>query len=89
MTNEEKANSIINNYRYETKLDEYAAYNAALEMAAWKDQQKINMINKTIKWIEDNYQQYDEIGVNYCGELITDNLRKFLKQEKNIYKHDK
>lgn len=50
MINEEKAREIASKYeRWNQEYDEsYGAYNGAIEMAEWKEQQ---MINKACSWL--------------------------------------
>lgn len=52
--------------------------------AKWSDEHpKPNLvdIDKVCKWLEEHYQQYDEIGLDMYGQLITENLRKDMMEE--------
>lgn len=54
MTDKEKADEISEQYatsRYFPNDEEVAAYNAAIQMAKWKEQQ---MIDKACEWLKDN-----------------------------------
>ena len=55
MTNEQKAKEFYHKYRELNLASESAAFNAALEMAEWKEQQ---MIEKAVKWFENNFRDY-------------------------------
>ena len=59
MTNEQKSKEIYNKYKYDKNLNklatESAAFNAAMEMAEWKEQQ---MIEKAVKWIKSQMIPY-------------------------------
>lgn len=60
------------------------AYIAARQGMLWADKHpKPNLvdIDKVCKWLEEHYQQYDEIGLDMYGQLITENLRKDMMEE--------
>ena len=55
MTTENKAKEFYHKYRELNLAPESAAFNAALEMAEWKEQQ---MIEKAVKWIKSQMIPY-------------------------------
>lgn len=60
MTDKEKADEISEHYatsHYFPNDEELAAYNAAIQMAEWKDKQ---MIEKSCEWLKKNLQNYIE-----------------------------
>ena len=58
MTNEKKAKEFADYYAGETDYKECAAYDAALAMAKWKDEQleaeKQALIDKACEWLRNN-----------------------------------
>jgi hypothetical protein len=73
MTNEEKAEQIAQ-YHCANKLNLIQAYNAALDMAEWKDEEhakeKQQWIEKACEWLEPVFK--DLAGYNCGGDLIED-----------------
>lgn len=70
MTNEEKTNSIVDSNYYTTIGEKNAAYNAALEMATWKD---VNF-EKILDYIEICY-----------GVFVFNERERFIKKIKELY----
>ena len=94
MTNEEKANEIAH-YHCSSELNLLQAYNSALDMAEWKDEQfaeeKQQLIEKACEWLDKNASGYAQIisntsqstsifgSVRYCG-FATDKLIEDIKK---------
>lgn len=73
MTNEEKAREIKKEFeQYGCECVPNDCYDAALKMAEWKDEQheqeKQQLIEKAVKWINDNYFEYLQ-PISYYEEL--------------------
>lgn len=63
MRDREKAFELSSMNKYGFSVEESnAAYNAALEMAEWKEQQ---MIDKAVEWLKSNCT-YNDNGVEKC-----------------------
>ena len=68
MTNEEKANELADYYAGETDYKECAAYDAALAMAQWKDDQykeREEGLRETIDTLDAKLQKANEDGMYY------------------------
>ena len=89
MTNEEKAKHLASREMYGgfTLAEQNAAYDAAMAMAEWKDEQfaqeRQQLIDKACEWIKDNINSYlDWYDWGKCrvgkDELI-DDFRKAMK----------
>ena len=79
MTNEEKANEILDSNYYVTIAEKNAAYNASLQMAAWKDEQVKQIQEREIKACNDYIEKHPEnklmlkyhLGrLSLCDELL-------------------
>lgn len=87
MTNKEKANSIINDYYYVTKGEKNAAYNAALDMAAWKDtefQKFVDDLGIIVKELYEKHQTKRNTDVKVSNDL---KLKNLLEKEPHLIKH--
>ena len=79
MTNKEKANEIIDSNYYVTIAEKNAAYNASLQMAAWKDEQVKYIQEREIKACNDYIEKHPDnklmlkyhLGrLSLCDELL-------------------
>lgn len=76
MTNEEKAKELADYYAGETDYKECAAYDAALAMAKWKDEQleaeKQALIDKACEWWENEltYPTMTQADMFYKDSMI-------------------
>ena len=70
MTTKEKANEISEHYatsHYFPNDEELAAYDAAMQMAEWKERQ---MIDKTCEWLEKNITNYIKWEYNEFHQCV-------------------
>ena len=83
MTNENKAKEFYHKYR-ESHLNlapESAAFNVALEMAEWKEQQ---MIDKAVEWLKENTSCYASFDDDIISD--TENKNNFINDFKQVMK---
>lgn len=81
MNNEEKANKILDSNYYVTIGEKNAAYNAALEMAQWKDEQLDSAIDKALERNGDFLKQGKITQYGYDMAFVTiQNIREYLKR---------
>ena len=85
MNNEEKANKILDSNYYITFGEKNAAYNAALEMAQWKDEQFKEQLFSLKDEIQSNLcassgfnDEYSH-GYQDCGMKVIEMIDKILK----------
>lgn len=83
MNNEEKANKILDSNYYVTIGEKNAAYNAALEMAQWKDEQLESKLMQIIILAQQGYTSgaTDEIILKHCKEIINENYEHNTKAD--------
>lgn len=91
MTNREKAMEIVNNQwqwladfieknnlsKEDGKQIRFKMYIACLDMADFKKQE---IIDKALKWINDNMCYYDENGFDYSGSGILKDFKKAMEK---------
>ena len=80
MTNEDKAKEFYHKYRELNLAPESAAFNAALEMAQWKEQEtKEQIIKKAWDWFDEHFDAniYEEIGGRKAAEILTYDFKSF------------
>ena len=77
MTNEDKAKQLYRKYRDMNFAPESAAFNAAMEMAQWKDEQvKQEMIEKAVEWMKDHAYDY-----SFMGDTCIEEFKQAMKGE--------
>ena len=90
MTNEEKADILSHEIAQEYDSKEFAAYEAAMEMAQWKEQQMIDWFRKNINkpFKEGGYITYkpikglhEDVEVYCASERLINDLIKAMKGE--------
>ena len=76
MTNEQKCKELYHKYRELNLAPESAAFNAALEMAEWKEQE---IIKKAWDWFNEHFDVniYEEIGGRKAAEILTYDFKSF------------
>ena len=80
MTVEDKAKEFYHKYRELNLAPESAAFNAALEMAQWKEQEtKEKIIKKAWDWFDEHFDVniYEEIGGRKAAEILTYDFKSF------------
>lgn len=89
MTPEEKAEELGKKYSkpcHGIGDCEFEATQAALEMAQWKEQQ---MIEKVVKWLENNYSYYEQTYADVGGYIFSDfDIDKMLIDFKQAMKEE-
>lgn len=79
MTDKEKAKQLYCKYRETDFARESAAFNAAMEMAKWKEEQ---MIEKACEWLKNNMHKYLVAKADGADYRITifDDFKKAMEE---------
>ena len=84
MTNREMALALSSMNRYEFSVEESnAAYNAALAMSEWKDEQvkaeKEALINKACEWLRENASKHIHGQYSFLKGLMLEEFQQAMK----------
>lgn len=83
MKNEEKAKELADYYAGETDYKECGAYDAALAMAQWKDEQfkaeKQALIDKACEWLKENVSKHCHGYYTFHKGLMIEEFKQAMK----------
>lgn len=82
MTNEDKAKQLYRKYRDTNFAPESAAFNAAIEMAEWKEQQMIDWVRKNAyRYIDTDNDSEGHLCERFLEDAFIDDFKKAMKGE--------